>query len=496
VDDNANPIYEDLFFASLLAKPGSTEIYLKWQTPSGEVHDAYVTPVRGPGDPKPSLGVGFPVGLQIIRGIKDPAEVSDPDSPVARAAFELGDTLIGVRPQGAEKFSPLVSGWDLTQAEEKWRREPLEFQVQRGDQIFTVTVEPAYFWTTGFHVTMGPIRMVPEYSFAPASARQFREGDQIMAIDGDREFDPLRLPDLMRDQAEQGRDVTLTVQRKDQEVPIIIPHSDLAGRDTWNDIFLNDNNRLMNIPALGLAYEVIPRVSFIEPASPAEAAGLLRGDELASITYTTTKGTDKSTYDVAKKNWAQFFWALQTKDVKKQVTLTFRRNGVEKSATLNLRPDRTWPLPHRGFRLEWETNRLTADSFSQAIYLGFRETYRDIIRMYMSLKSVASGGVSPGMMSGPVGIAEMAYRTAEQGFTDFMFLMGFISINLAVVNFLPIPILDGGHMAFLLWEKIRGKPASERAMAIANTLGLAVILCLLCWVLFLDFGGRKFFFGN
>ena len=69
---------------------------------------------------------------------------------------------------------------------------------------------------------------------------------------------------------------------------------------------------------------------------------------------------------------------------------------------------------------------------------------------------------------------------------EFVFFLGLISVNLAVINFLPIPVLDGGHMVFLLYEKIRGKPASEGVRVGATYAGLALILCLMVFVLYLD----------
>jgi regulator of sigma E protease len=67
-----------------------------------------------------------------------------------------------------------------------------------------------------------------------------------------------------------------------------------------------------------------------------------------------------------------------------------------------------------------------------------------------------------------------------------------ISLNLAVVNFLPIPMLDGGHMVFLIYEKLRGKPASDAVMAAATYLGLAIVLSLMAFVFYLDIK-RRFF---
>ena len=71
-------------------------------------------------------------------------------------------------------------------------------------------------------------------------------------------------------------------------------------------------------------------------------------------------------------------------------------------------------------------------------------------------------------------------------FADFVFFLGLISINLAVVNFLPIPVLDGGHMVFLIYEKLRGKPASEQVRIASFYVGLLLILSLMCLVIYLD----------
>jgi regulator of sigma E protease len=86
-----------------------------------------------------------------------------------------------------------------------------------------------------------------------------------------------------------------------------------------------------------------------------------------------------------------------------------------------------------------------------------------------------------------VTIARVAYKIAGMDFWEFVFFLGLISVNLAVINFLPIPVLDGGHMVFLVYEKLRGKPASEGVRIGATYAGLALILCLMVFVLWLDF---------
>jgi regulator of sigma E protease len=109
------------------------------------------------------------------------------------------------------------------------------------------------------------------------------------------------------------------------------------------------------------------------------------------------------------------------------------------------------------------------------------------------LRGMFQGRLGVGNLGGPIMIAAATYRFASMDFADFVFFLGLISINLAVVNFLPIPVLDGGHMVFLIYEKIRGQPASEGVRIGATYVGLAMILCLMFFVLYLDVS--RLFFG-
>jgi len=90
-------------------------------------------------------------------------------------------------------------------------------------------------------------------------------------------------------------------------------------------------------------------------------------------------------------------------------------------------------------------------------------------------------------LSGPLGILEVASHAAREGPARLLLFLTMLSANLAVVNFLPIPVLDGGHMVFLTYEGIRRKPASERVQLLLTYLGLVLILTLMIWVLGLDF---------
>ena len=84
--------------------------------------------------------------------------------------------------------------------------------------------------------------------------------------------------------------------------------------------------------------------------------------------------------------------------------------------------------------------------------------------IYAMFRSLAQGRVGPGGVAGPLRIAQVAYDTARSSVTDLIHFLGILSINLAVINFLPIPPLDGGQMLFLAAEKIRGRPLPDSAL--------------------------------
>ena len=95
-------------------------------------------------------------------------------------------------------------------------------------------------------------------------------------------------------------------------------------------------------------------------------------------------------------------------------------------------------------------------------------------------------------VGGPILIAQQAFVHAGLDFSSFMLFLAMISVNLAVVNFLPIPILDGGHMVFLIYEKLRGRPPSETVRTGATYVGLALLLSLMIFVFYTDI--RRFWF--
>jgi regulator of sigma E protease len=244
------------------------------------------------------------------------------------------------------------------------------------------------------------------------------------------------------------------------------------------------------VSGLGLAYSVETTVADVRPGSPADKAGIQKDDVIKSIQfYAPGKTQDAEPRktgwedDLKPNQWAFVSYVLQITDIKK---IDVRLHRDKKEVTLTAEPDTTWPVVDRGWIFLEDTRLQKADNVMHAIVMGWNRTVDFILMIYQNLHRVVTGRVSIKNFGGPIQIANAAFNIAGINMYQFLLFLGIISVNLAVINFLPIPLLDGGHMAFLIYEKIRGKPAPERAFAAANFVGIAVIASLMIFVFYLD----------
>ncbi|MAE67304.1 MAG: hypothetical protein CMJ18_23830, partial [Phycisphaeraceae bacterium] len=123
-----------------------------------------------------------------------------------------------------------------------------------------------------------------------------------------------------------------------------------------------------------------------------------------------------------------------------------------------------------------------------AAALGIRKTHQFMLQTYVTLVRLFQGTVKLEHLRGPVGIVHEGTRIAKQGWSYLLFFLGVISVNLVVINFLPIPITDGGLMVFLIIEKLKGSPVSPKVQTAAFFVGLALIGSVFLITLYYDTG--------
>ena len=123
---------------------------------------------------------------------------------------------------------------------------------------------------------------------------------------------------------------------------------------------------------------------------------------------------------------------------------------------------------------------------SEAVKMGFDKTFSFIAIVYKMLLRLITGDISHKSIGGPIMIFKYGFDIIDVDLYKFIFFLGMISVNLAVINFLPIPVLDGGHFVFLVYEWLRGKPASEKVRIYTTYFGLLLIVSLMLFVIYLD----------
>jgi len=233
----------------------------------------------------------------------------------------------------------------------------------------------------------------------------------------------------------------------------------------------------VGVPAL------TPRVGGIIEGSPAQQAGLQQGDVVVAI-----NGTPIELWDDLS--------AMVEKSGGNPLTLTIKRNG--QSVTCTIRPQATESRNVFGETVRTYkigiVNAGTPDAQiikryhpATAIWKGAQDTVKwSVLTLKGFWVLVKSPIERRNEIGGPILIGKLAGDFAQAGMLSFFMLMAMISVNLGVLNLLPIPILDGGHILFLLIEMIKGSPVSIRKMEIAQQIGLALLLTVMALVFYND----------
>jgi regulator of sigma E protease len=118
--------------------------------------------------------------------------------------------------------------------------------------------------------------------------------------------------------------------------------------------------------------------------------------------------------------------------------------------------------------------------------MGVKKTEGFIVHSCIMLSRLITGDVSPKVLSGPLGIVTASYSVAKESMSYYFYLLGLISSCIAVMNLLPLPILDGGVIVMLIIEKIKGSPLSLKVQAAIQYVGLVLILAFFAWIFYND----------
>ena len=225
-------------------------------------------------------------------------------------------------------------------------------------------------------------------------------------------------------------------------------------------------------------------IASVQKESIAEAAGIRNGDVLVSINGEPIDATTLYTQLNMTAN-QPIEINLMRKDTPKTVTLSSEAENSEtypETVMFGL----MWQTTLSGMQLTSKKPPLPEYGLFAALGKGVEATWLTFTAIGRTLQRLIEGEVSPKHLAGPIGITHMTGKFSHLGLNSFIFFVGFISINLGVVNLLPIPIADGGHLLFFAVEKIRGKPMPRKAQEIVQQVSVVLLIAFFLYVTWFD----------
>ncbi|HLW13752.1 MAG TPA: RIP metalloprotease RseP [Casimicrobiaceae bacterium] len=309
---------------------------------------------------------------------------------------------------------------------------------------------------------------------SPAAAADVRAGDLVVAVDGEPvgSWQELR----WRVVRAQGNDtLNLTLVRDEATSSPVQRELSLAGMDTadW------EGNPLA---VLGLRADLgAPLVDQVLPGKPAERAGLRNGDRIVAVDRKPMSSpTDVAALTNAHPGGTLVYRVLRdgaTFDVPITVEAVDQNGRRVGQAGVRLRVD-----PQAAKRAAVVVRYGVGEALAQ----GARKTWELSAFTVRMLGRIVTGDASLKNISGPLTMADIAGQSAQAGPLVFISYLALISISLGVLNLLPVPLLDGGHLLYYLAELIKGSPVSDRAFEVGQRIGMAMLAVLMALALFND----------
>lgn len=386
-----------------------------------------------------------------------------PGSAAERAGLQSGDRLVGV--EDALLALPLLDQLEDVLA----RGSAARLTVERDGADLDVEVVPQARTASGPRVLgVSPFFGRVEAVRGSGPARElFKVGDRLIEAQG---VPQSRLRDLERAllDASAGADpvqVRVRVLRDGSEVELASSRP------------LSAAERCAMIDDVALAFDVEDTVISVSPDSAAERAGLKEGDRILSV-----GGAEVERWKEVQAEIKAHRSSAGPLEI--EVARAGEQGGLEEVAlSADLAPAE---VTDYGLGVRPATYVYRAKDLPDAVQVGFQASWKFVVDAWLTLKRILFGQVSSENIGGIITIAAVSYSWAEEGLAKLFFILCMLSMNLAFINVLPIPVLDGGHLFFLLVEKIKGSPVSERVLSYSQVVGVVLILSLMIYVTYND----------
>lgn len=262
------------------------------------------------------------------------------------------------------------------------------------------------------------------------------------------------------------------------------PNSDLKYSESVNiKDWLSSELDQSIISSFGILPFIPPIVSSVQDGSPADKSGIESGDQIIKVGDNVIRTwyelveeissiPDKETLLTIKRNGTSFSVPASIGSVQDELGMKIGRIGIARISSNEEMPDEFLVIIKKG----------PIESF----VLGIKETYIFTVLILDSIGKMITGSISAENIGGPIQIAVLSGSAAKAGLVSFISMIALLSINLGLINLLPIPILDGGQLVLIAAEKIKGSPLSPGFVEFAYRIGLLLVIGLMVFAVFND----------
>ncbi|HAK94828.1 MAG TPA: RIP metalloprotease RseP [Planctomycetes bacterium] len=407
------------------------ELRLRVKPPHGAERDVVLAPHPDKDNAVPLLGVKLAQNtVRFVRPGSDAAEL-----------FRPGDAIAAI--DGAPFM--LMTPVDLLRASGARDTLAVSFEDGRTATVARDTLLD-WMWREDVRFGLAATRVLSVEAGSRAARADLRPGDRIVGV-ADRAAG--HSDTVMRILEERGQaEAALQVVRAGRMHRAVLP----AGG------------------ALGIAWDERPEIGGVESGSPAAEKGLQRGDRVLRL---GEKGI---------ASWDEFVDAVHSSR-NAELTVTVLRGSDE--IAIAARPaERAFGTLGIGFN---EMRVLIREpNTASAVALGVKRTVISIKQIFVTLLRLAKREVAARNLQGPLGIIHVTGYVTRYGLGTLLYFLALISVNLGVLNLLPIPIFDGGHLMLLACEKIKGSPVNERLVNTVTTVVFFLLIALAVYVTFHD----------
>ncbi|MBD9632621.1 sigma E protease regulator RseP [Pseudomonas sp. PDM19] len=300
---------------------------------------------------------------------------------------------------------------------------------------------------------------------SPAAIAGLASGQEVVAVDGEAVdgWSGVNLQ-LVRRLGETG-ELSVSVLEQGSSAPVV--HQ--VRISSW----LKNEDNPDPIGGLGIQPwrpAVAPVIAELDEKGPAKAAGLQIGDRLVSLDGQLVTDWQEVVSRVRAMPEGKVTLGIERAGQREELALTLAAKGEGKA--------RTGYLGAGVAGGQWPPEMLREVSYGPVAAVGqaLSRTWSMSLLTLDSLKKMVLGQLSVKNLSGPITIAKVAGASAQSGVGDFLHFLAYLSISLGVLNLLPIPVLDGGHLLFYMVEWVRGRPLSERVQAWGMQIGISLVV--------------------